>query len=49
MAQPDLNLGTWKQLKDDLEEAFKPYNALGDALKEIKTLQMRNNSNEDSA
>ena len=43
MAQPDLNLGTWKQFKDDLEEAFKPYDALRDALKEMKTLQMGNN------
>ena len=38
MAQPDLNLGTWKQFKDNLEEAFKPYDAPGDALEEIKTL-----------
>ena len=44
MAQPDLNLGTWKQFKDDLEEAFKPYDAPGDTLEEMKTLQMGNNS-----
>ena len=47
MAQPDLNLGTWKQFKDNLEEAFKPYDAPGDTLEEMKTLQMGNNSIEE--
>ena len=47
MVQPDLNLGTWKQFKDNLKEAFKPYDVSGDALKEMKTLWMGNNSIEE--
>ena len=47
MAQPDLNLGTWKQFKDDLEEVFKPYDAPGDTLEEMKNLRMGNNSIEE--
>jgi hypothetical protein len=47
MALPSLDLGTWKQFKDNLEEAFKPYDAPGDALEEMKTLRMGNNSIEE--
>ena len=47
MALPTLDLGTWKQFKINLEEAFKPYDAPGDALEEMKTLRMGNNSIEE--
>jgi Ty3 transposon capsid-like protein/Zinc knuckle len=47
MALPSLDLGTWKRFKDNLEEAFKPYDAPGDALEEMKTLRMGNNSIEE--
>ena len=43
MALPILDLGTWKDFKDNQEDAFKPYDAPGDALKEMKTLRMGNN------
>jgi hypothetical protein len=33
-----LNLGTWKEFTDNLVAAFKPYDAPGDALKEMKML-----------
>jgi Ty3 transposon capsid-like protein/Zinc knuckle len=47
MALPSLDLGTWKEFKENLEEAFKPYDAPGDALEEMKTLRMGNNSIEE--
>ena len=33
-----LNLGTWKEFTDNLVAAFKPYDAPGDALEEMKML-----------
>jgi len=38
------NLGTWTQFLTDLNDAFKPYDAPGDALEEMKTLRVGNNS-----
>jgi hypothetical protein len=42
-----LDLGTWAQFQIDLTEVFKPYDAPGDALKELTALKMGNNSIED--
>ena len=41
------NYGTWADFKRDLREAFQPFDAPGDALEEIKNLQMGSNSIED--
>ena len=40
-------LGTWTTFEKELKEAFQPYDAPGDALKEMKTLQMGNSSIEE--
>lgn len=42
-----LNLGTWNKFLTDLTAAFKPYDAPGDALEELISLRMGNNSMED--
>ena len=42
-----INLGTWKNFIDELEKAFKPYDAPGDALEKMKALRMGTNSIED--
>ena len=42
-----LNLMGWLKFQTDLETAFKPYNAPGDALEKITTLKMGNTSIED--
>jgi hypothetical protein len=42
-----IDLGTYTQFLTELEEAFKPYDAPGDALEEIKTIRIGNNSAED--
>ena len=41
------NLGTWDQFQDDLKDAFKPYDAPGDALEELIALKMEKNTIED--
>jgi hypothetical protein len=41
------DLGTWTKFIADLEEAFKPYDAPGDALEELTSLKMGTNSIED--
>ena len=41
------NYGTWADFERDLREAFQPFDAPGDALEEIKNLQMGSNSIED--
>lgn len=46
-ALPMFDLGTWKNFKKDLIEAFEPYDAPGDALDEIKALRMGNDSIEE--
>jgi hypothetical protein len=42
-----LDLGTWAQFQVDITAAFQPYNAPGDALKELMALKMRTNSIKD--
>ena len=42
-----LELGTWSDFEKNLIEAFKPYDAPGDALEKITMLKMGNNSIED--
>ena len=42
-----LNLTGWSKFQTDLEAAFKPYNAPGDALKKITSLKMGNTLIED--
>ena len=43
----DLKLGTFKEVKDTIKKSFKPFDGPGDALEEMKRLQMANNSNID--
>ena len=43
MALPTFNLGTWDQFKKDLNDAFKLYDAPGDAWEEMKLIKMGNN------
>ena len=43
MALPTFDLGTWDQFKKDLNDAFKPYDAPGDAQEEMKSIKMGNN------
>jgi hypothetical protein len=43
----ELDLGTWAQFQTYLTEAFKPYDAPGDALEELTALKMGNNLIED--
>jgi hypothetical protein len=43
----DLNLGSYAQLKHDLQEVFVPYNSPGDALKKMKLLQMKKDNSID--
>ena len=40
MALEKFDLGTWAQFKKDLNDAFKPYNAPGDAQEEMKSIKM---------
>ena len=47
MALPTFDLGTWDQFKKDLNDAFKPYDAPGDAQEEMKTIRMGNNTIEE--
>ena len=47
MALPTFDLGTWAQFKRDLNEAFKPYDAPGDAREEMKSIRMGNNTIEE--
>lgn len=42
-----MHLGTYAQFITDLDTAFKPYDAPGDALEEIKLIRMGNNTAED--
>ena len=42
-----LNLGTWVQFQKDVETAFAPYDAPGDALEELTALKMGSNTIED--
>jgi hypothetical protein len=42
-----LSLGTWDSFETDLNAAFKPYDAPGDALEEMKMLRMKDNSIEE--
>lgn len=42
-----LNLGTWVQFQHDVQEAFAPYDAPGDALEELTALKMGSNTIED--
>jgi hypothetical protein len=42
-----IDLGTWDQFQTDLEAAFKPYDAPGDALEDLTALKMGNTSIED--
>jgi hypothetical protein len=42
-----LNLAGWTKFESDLTEAFKPYDAPGDALEKITSLRMGNTSIED--
>ena len=44
MALPTFDLGTWAQFKKDLNDAFKPYDAPGDAQEEMKSIKMGNNT-----
>ena len=41
------DLGTWDTFESNLKEAFKPYDAPGDALEEMKNIRMGNNSIEE--
>ena len=41
------NYGTWTDFERNIKEAFQPFDAPGEALKEIKNLQMGNNSIKD--
>ena len=47
IALPTFNLGTWAQFKKDLNDAFKPYDAPGDAQEEMKLIKMGNNTIEE--
>lgn len=42
-----LDLGTWSKFLNEIQAAFKPYDAPGDALEELSTLRMGNCSIED--
>ena len=44
MALPTFDLGTWAQFKKDLNDAFKLYDAPGDAQEEMKLIKMGNNT-----
>ena len=41
------DLGTWEVFEKNLKDAFQSYNAPGDALEEMKTLRMGNESIEE--
>jgi hypothetical protein len=47
MAKDNFDLGDWEDFETDLRTAFSPYDAPGDALEEMKTLRMGNNSIEE--
>ena len=47
MALPTFDLGTWAQFKKDLNDAFKLYDAPGDAQEEMKAIRMGNNTIEE--
>ena len=40
MAKDPFDLGTWEVFEKNLKDAFQPYDAPGDALKELKTLRI---------
>ena len=42
-----LNLGTWAKFQTDVEKAFAPYDAPGDALEELTNLKMGTNAIDD--
>ena len=42
-----LNLGTWKDFLEKVEDSFKPYDAPGDAFEELLELRMGNSSVDD--
>ena len=44
MKKDPINLGTWSDFMKDLQTAFQPYDAPGDALEEMKALCMGNGS-----
>ena len=41
----NLKLGTFKEVKETIKKLFEPFDGPGDALEEMKHLQMANNSN----
>ena len=43
----NLKLGTFKEVKETIKKSFEPFDGPGDALEEMKCLQMANNSNID--
>ena len=43
----DLALGSYKEVQDAIKKLFEPFDGPGDALKEMKNLQMANNGNID--
>ena len=47
MKKDPINLGMWSEFKKDLQTAFQPYDAPGDALEEMKALRMGNGSIEE--
>ena len=47
LAKDIFTLGTWATFEKDLKEAFQPYDTPGDALEEMKTFRMGNNSIEE--
>ena len=47
MAKDPFDLGTWEAFEKNLKDAFQPYDAPGDALKEMKTLRMGSRSIEE--
>ena len=47
MLLPTFDLGMWAQFKTDLTDAFKPYDAPGDAWEEMKTIRMGNSTIEE--
>ena len=47
MKKDPINLGTWSDFMKDLQTAFQPYDAPGDALEEMKALRMGNGSIEE--
>ena len=46
-ADKDLALGSYKEVQDAIKKSFEPFDRPGDALEEMKNLQMANNGNID--